>query len=848
MSKKKNEETANVVDNVIPAPFNKVLDESYIKYAFKVIEDRAIPDARDGLKPSQRRILVAMDDLNLRPERKHLKCAKICGDTSGNYHPHGEAVIYPTLVNLAQTFGIRHPLIDPQGNFGSVDGDPPAAMRYTEARLSHLGQAMLEDLSKHTVDFQRNFDDRLDEPTVLPTRIPNLILNGVSGIAVGYATNIPPHNYREVANLIEAYIKNPDLSTSEILHIMPGPDFPTGGRILGQSGIIEYYETGKGSVKLEGVYNIESTKSGRETIVITEFPEGGAPEIFRREVQELVNKEKISGITDCPNYSSRKNGIRVVVEIGKNSNANIVLNQLLAHTCLRKSFSVNSTVLIDGKLYDKAPIKTLLKAFIDHRVDVLTRKFKAELADNLQKIEILEGLINVTKNIDQTIKIIKDSDSPEDASKNLINKNIVKTEIQAKAVLAITLAKLTKLEQNQLFEDKKKREERVVWLNNILSNNSEILSFIVAEQKNLAEKLGNERRTKIESSATEIGLSDLIPVEEVVVSISTDNYIKRVPLNQYRQQGRGGAGVKASDLKEEVFMQSMFVASTHDDLLCFADSGRVFKLKVYELPEASRSARGRPVVNFVNLKENENVCNYLPIKESIIKNKILVFISAEGLVKRIPLKEFEKINKGGLIATKLKDGDKLVKVLLTNGVDDVLIVSHEGQALRFSEMDIRIISRNAAGVSGMNVQKSKVVGAISIPMRFDSDGYTTSVDKDLTMVTITSKGYGKRTLVDEYLVDAGNGKLRQKNRGGKGVIDINLNSKIGNSISSIALKGNNDVVVVTKQGQVVRIPAEEIRTTSKGTMGTRLIKLSSEDEVITACPVAEEVQENSEVE
>jgi len=832
------------VDAIETIEFSQVMDESFTKYAAKVIEDRAIPDARDGLKPSQRRILFTMHELGLRPESKHIKCAKIAGTTSGDYHPHGEAVIYPTLVGMAQEWGMRTPLVDPQGCFGSVDGDPAAAMRYTEARLSLAGYSLLEDISPRVVDYKKTYDESREEPIVLPAKLPNLLLNGGAGIAVGYATKLPPHNYRELVAVFEAYIKNPNLTTKEIIKLMPGPDFPTGGRLLGQEGVYEYYETGRGSFKMEGVYEIKTAKNGSETIVITEFPEGGGPEIFKLEMEDLVNKEKIGGVVDVTNTSSNSTGTCATVYIGKNGNANVILNQILHQTCLRVSFSVNNTVLIKGKIYEKAPILKLIETFIEHRREVLSRKFNAELTDTIARIEILNGLLNVVARLDEVIKIIRNSDSPDAALATLIEKKVVSTEIQAKAVLALTLARLTKLESNNLVNEKKTKEERVAWLKKTLADNNSILEIAVQEQKDLAAILGDERRTKIDKAGGDIKIADLIEVQDVVVSISTDNYVKRVPLSEYRKQRRGGSGVTSGDLKDDQFVQSMFVASTHDDLLCFTNRGRAMVLKVFDLPEATRQARGRPIVNFVNLRDNEKICTYLPIKEIEKQTSFLSFISAQGLVKRISVRSFADMNRGGLQATKIKDDDRIVTVLVTNGIDDMMLVTHEGNAIRFSELDVRISGRQASGVIGIRLDSDDfVIGGITIPMKFDKDGDTVTAIKDLTMMTITANGFGKRTNVDEYLVvPTDGGKLRQQNRGGKGRADINVEGKTGKSVGAITLQDSNDIVVITKQGQMVRVEAKSIRCVNRGSMGNRLIKLSDGDQVITACPVAEEVE------
>ena len=846
MSKKKNQVVVDVPDKVTAEEFSSVMNAAYIRYAYKVIEDRAIPDARDGMKPSQRRILYAMDQLGLQPNKKHMKCAKICGNTSGDYHPHGEAVVYPTLVKMAQSWGMRTPLVDPQGNFGSIDGDPPAAMRYTEAKLSAAGAVLMEDLSPRVVPYKRNYDDSKEEPTVLPAKLPNLLLNGGSGIAVGYATNIPPHNLRELANVFEAFVKNPNITAAEIIRIMPGPDFPTGGRLMGQEGVLDYYQNGRGSIKVEGVYSIEVDAKGNESIVVTEFPEGGSPEKFREEVKDLIEREKIGGVSDLANYSSNKDGIRVVVEVGRNGNAKVILNHLLSHTCLRVSFSINATVLIDGKLYAHAPITMLIKAFIDHRQEVINKKFNAELADAKDRIEVLEGLINVASKIDEAIKLIRSAENAEDAARLLMEKKLVTTERQAKAVLAITLAKLTKLEHNSLVDEKNKKVERVAWLNKTLASQTDILQIVVNEQKELAAKIGDDRRTKVEAAAGNIAVADLIDVEDVVVCITTDDCIKRVPLSEYKKQNLGGHGVSSANGKEDVLMQHMFSASTHDDLLCFTDTGRVFSIKVFELPEATRTARGRPIINFINLKDGEKVCAYLPIKGLGKQHVFLNFISRNGIIKRAALRQYAKINQSGIIATKVKDGDKIVAVLVSKGIDDILLVTHLGNAIRFSELEIRISGRNSQGVTGIKIvdDDDYVVGGIAIPMRYDSDGDTVTDDKELTMMTLTNKGWGKRTNVDEYLVAPVDGsKLRQQLRGGKGRIDINLEGKAGKSVGVIPLKNGNDIVVITKQGQMVRVSADNVRVMNRGTNGSRLIKLGDGDEVLAASPVAKEVEE-----
>ena len=849
MSRKKVSNEPKAVDLVQKEEFKSVIDLAFTRYAFKVIEDRAIPDARDGMKPSQRRILYAMDQLGLSPNKKHMKCAKIVGETMGNYHPHGDVSLYGTLVGMAQPWGMRLPLVDPQGNFGSMDGDAAAAQRYTEAKLSLAGAALLEDLSPRVVKYKKNYDESREEPTVLPARLPNLLANGGSGIAVGYATNIPPHNLRELAKVFDAYIKNNDISAREILQIMPGPDFPTGGKLLGQEGVLDYYENGKGSIKLEGVYEIEQDAKGNDKIIITEFPDGGSPEKFRNELKELIEKGKIGGISDIANYSSNKIGTKVVVEVGRNGNVKVILNHILSHTCLRVSYSINNTVLIDGKLFDKAPIRVLVKSFLTHREEVLTNKYNAELVDTNERIEVLDGLISVANKIDEAIRIIRASENAEAAAKTLIEKKIVSTERQSKAVLAITLAKLTKLEQNSLAEERNKKRERVEYLRKILSDRNEILNIIVQEQKDLAEKLGNDRRTKISGAVQMINEADLITQEDVVVCITADDCIKRVALREYKKQNRGGVGVISGNTSDQLNMKEMFTASTHDDLLCFTDTGRAFSIKVYELPEASRSARGKPIVNFINLRSNETVRAYLPIKKLGKQHLFLNFISQTGYIKRTPIRYYAKIDKSGVVAVKIKEGDKIVKVLTSCGIDDILLVTRDGMSIRFSESEIKLCGRNAQGVIAMRLkQDDLIVGGIIVPVKFDQDGDPTTLDSKLSMLTFTNKGYGKRTQVDEYLVaPTDGGKLRTQSRGGYGRIDIRLSSKTGVSVGAIPVIDHKDIVIITKQGQMVRIPSDSVSTIGRSTSGVRLVRLNDNDEIVAASVVAESIDEECEL-
>jgi DNA gyrase subunit A len=588
-----------IEENILPQEMHEALDERFVTYAQMSLEDRALPDARDGLKPSQRRVLIAMNDLNLTHRAATVKCAKICGDTSGNYHPHGEAVVYPTMYRLAQDWIMRQPLLIGQGNFGNVDGDPPAAMRYTEAKMSIFGDLMLEDLAPDVVPFVPNYDEKRTEPVILPAKFPNLLVNGCAGIAVGWATSMPPHNLREVVAVVKAWIKNPKITSEEIMAIMPGPDFPTGGKILGKGEILEYYSTGHANLKLEGGYKIErGTK--RDRIIINELPYQVGPEKVAKEIEQLVEAKTIQGIADLKNLSSKKTGIQLVIECQTGANVNVIVNNILKHTSLRSSFSVNQTVLAGKKVYPDVNISFLVKTFVEHRVEILTKKFQAELQRAKARIHILDGLISAVSHIKKVIDIVLNS---TDAVKELIDSKIVETEIQANAVLAITLRQLTKLEREKLTKEKDELEDRCKWLKKVLGHRDEILSLIVQEQEELAQKYGNDRRTKITASTKDIDNEDLIKDEDLIISLTGDGYIKSVPISTFKVQGRGGKGVQgvADAAEEDVF--EIFQSRSKSTLFFFTNTGLCFKRKAYEVPQCSRTAKGMHVSNMLDLKE-----------------------------------------------------------------------------------------------------------------------------------------------------------------------------------------------------------------------------------------------------
>lgn len=808
----------NAEDIVIEKEFIELLDDRFTNYAFAVMEDRALPDARDGLKPSQRRTLVAMDDLSLRSSGKTKKCAKICGDVSGNYHPHGEAVVYPTLVRMAQSWSLRYPLISPQGNFGSpAPEDKPAAMRYTEAKFSIFGDQMVSELSNQVVDYAPNYNDEMTEPTVLPSLLPNLIINGCSGIAVGWATSMAPHNLREVANLIAAYIKNPDITVDEAINIMPGPDFPMPCKILGTNGIKNYYSTGRGSVQLEGFYSIENEKNNQQYIKITALPYGGSAESFCREIKDLVESKKIEGITNLKNLTNR-NGMDVRVWIHKAANSNVILNLLLKHTSLRTNFSVNSTVLLDGKkVVENVPMLKLVEVFIEHRKDVLTRKFKAELDKNTKRIHILDGLIGITNKIDEVIKLIRNADNREVAQKELIENNFVSSVEQADAVLKITLGNLTKLDVNSMNDEHSKLTKRNEWLNDQLSSNQKMLRLISKEQLDLAEKIGDDRRSEIVPNVEDFNYEDLITEEQIVVSLTKDGYIKRVPLDTFKNQGRGGKGVIAVRGREEDEASDIYVGSTHDLFLFFTDKGNLVKKKGYEIPLSTRTNKGIHLANLLVLEPEEKVASTITMK-SLDVDGYFVMTTRNGLIKRSEVRLYDtSLRKRGLKAITLNDGDELIHADVTDGTKDILLVTSDGMAVRYSENNVRSIGRAGQGVQAMKLaNEDNIVSVLTLDPNIDSE-----------IMVITENGFGKKTNSNEYRSLSG--------RVAKGSRTINLEKKSrnGNIVCAAVVDDGKEFLVLTQKGKMVRMSAEDFRTKGKTTTGSKIVSLDSNDKVQT---------------
>lgn len=802
--------------NMVNEPFASVIDERFTQYAFMSLEDRALPDARDGLKPSQRRVLVAMNDLKLSPGSATEKCAKICGDTSGNYHPHGEAVVYPTMYRLVQPWVMRYPLVLGQGNFGNVDGDPPAAMRYTEAKLSQFGSSMLTDLSDKCVPYVPNYNDKREEPTILPSAIPNLIINGCEGIAVGWATKMLPHNLRETIDVIKAFIANPALTPKDVLELMPGPDFPTGGKILSQEGVLEYYTTGHGTVRCEGNYEIETLKNGKQQIVVTELPYQTSPAQFCIDVEKLVDDDKkLEGLADLKNLSSKKTGIRVVLEIAKNGNANLILNQLLKHTCLRKTTSVNCTVLIDGKVVPDAPILVLVKAFVEHRKTILTNKFKAELEAAKKRIHILEGLIGITDKIDAVIALIRASDSPEDAENSLISKKFVQSLEQAKAVLAITLRQLTKLESDKLINEKNNLNERINWLEKVLGSVTELLKVVVKELDEISKKAGDSRRTILSLDKNEIADEDLIPDENLVVSLSGEGYVKTTPVAEYRIQNRGGVGAKGVGKNSDPEnITEMFEMHSKDHVMFFTNQGLVYQRRAFEIPQALKTGKGLHVSNLLNLGIGEQVTNMVAITK---RTGYLVVVTKNGYIKKTDISEYDTSRKNaGIKGVKLVDNDEVAFAFLSKGGKDIFIVTANGRCVRYNESIIPQQGRGTRGSTAMKLDKDdRVIQVITVDPKEVPD-----------IFVVTTGGLGKKTSSDEYK------KLSSRNVKGYAVMSKKAIDKNGKLAGACCVDKGDSLLVMTSSGKCIRLGSGDIRNTGRTTMGVKVVKLDSMDSVV----------------
>ncbi|MDR4506721.1 MAG: DNA gyrase subunit A [Candidatus Brocadiaceae bacterium] len=798
-------------ENIKDLFIEEEMKDSYLSYAMSVIMSRALPDVRDGLKPSQRRILVAMNDLNLTPRAKFRKCAKIAGDTTGNYHPHGEQVVYPTLVRMAQDFNYRYPLIMGQGNFGSIDGDPPAAMRYTEAKMTEITVVIMEDLERQTVDYTPNYDDTRMEPEVLPSKFPNLLCNGCSGIAVGMATSIPPHNINEICDGIVMIIENPEVTIDELMEVIKGPDFPTGASICGTKGIQEGYHTGRGTITVRARAHIETSKSGKQSIVVTEIPYQLNRDNILERIALLVREEKIKGISDIRNESDRE-GSRLVIDLKRGEDEEVVLNQLYKHTKLQDSFSIIMIALVNNRP-ETLNLKQMLVYYIEHRKVVIIRRTRYLLEKAQNRAHILEGLKIALQRIDEIIALIKASDSAVDARQGLMT-NFHLTEIQANAILDMKLQRLTGLEQGKIEEEYKKLCADIKEYQAILNDKKRVLEIIKTDVREIKDRFGDKRRTEIIDAVTDLNMEDLIAEEDVAVIISHEGYIKRLPLSSYRKQHRGGKGVSGAEMKEGDFIEHLFVASTHDYILFFTDQGRVYWLKVYDIPLMSRMAKGRALINLLEIRPEETVTSLIPVRN--FDERQLVMATSNGIIKKTVLKAYGNPKKGGIMAINLDEEDKLIGVKLTTGKQDLILGTEQGKAMRFSEKDVRSVGRVTRGVKGITLKGNDKVRDLVV------------VDEEASLLAVCEKGFGKRTDFGEYSVHR---------RGGQGVINIKTTKRNGNVVALIDVKDEDELIMITIRGKTIRTPVSAIRTIGRNTQGVTLFSVEEGDKLVSVARV-----------
>jgi len=805
--------------NIEPRGLEEEMRSAYLDYAMSVIVGRALPDVRDGLKPVHRRILFAMNELNLRPPRKHVKCATIVGEVMGKYHPHGDSPIYDTLARMAQDFSMRYPLVDGHGNFGNIDGWGAAAMRYTEARLDSLATEMLRDIDQETVDFAPNFDGSKQEPLVLPSRFPNLLVNGGSGIAVGMATNIPPHNLREVVAATLAYIDDPDIDVEGLMKHLKGPDFPTAGTILGRDGIRDAYATGRGRIRVQAKAHIEPIQQGKEAIIVTELPfqvrKGGDGGVIEK-IAGLVHEKKLPEITDIRDESDR-NGMRIVIELKRDAIPKVVLNKLFKHTPMQQTFGVNMVALVDN-VPRTLSLREVIGYYVDHQREVIVRRTKYELRRSEERAHILEGQLIALANLDDVIALIRGSRDPETARNELVSRFEL-TVIQAQAILQLTLSRLTALEADKIKQEHADLLERIKELREILGDESRVLALIREELAEIAETYGDDRRTEIMHAEGEIDIEDLIADQQMVISITHSGYIKSLPLSTYRQQRRGGVGVTGMDMKEDDYIEHLFVSSTHDYLLFFTNRGKVYRLKVYELPEASRTSRGRALVNLLPLREGERVQSVLSTRD-FAEGKYLVFATRNGMVKKTEFAAYNTpIKADGIIAINIRDDDELIAVRRTSGHDDIIMVSRSGQAARFSEGQVRSMGRDTSGVRGMNVsQKGNAVLAMDVAR------------DDQELLVVTENGYGKRTPIPDYPV---------KGRGTMGVKTITLTENKGALAGALVVREHQELVFISQNGMVQRTSVRGINRYGRASQGVKVMNIRDDDQVSAVALVVE---------
>lgn len=811
------------------------MQQSYMDYAMSVIVGRALPDVRDGLKPVQRRILYAMHGEGLVSNRKASKCAGVVGEVLKRLHPHGDSSVYDALVSLAQPWSKRYPLVDGQGNFGSIDGDPPAAYRYTECRMTALSERLLEDISKDTVDFIPNFDDQNVEPVVLPSAAPTLLVNGADGIAVGMATHIPPHNLKEIVNGTIALIQNPEFTYQDLLEFIPGPDFPTGGVIHGRNAIISAYARGRGVLRIRARADIETIKIGSrevEAIIVTEIPYQVNKSLLIEKVASLVNEKAVEGISRIRDESDRT-GMRIVFELKRDATPEVVLNQLYKLTPMQSSFGIINLAIVEGRP-QVCGLVELLNHFIDHRRDVVTRRTLFDLKKAGERMHILEGFRIALLNLDEVIALIRGSETPQEAQQGLISKYELSI-IQAQAILDLRLQKLTGMERLAIEQEHQELAKLIDELNAILASPKRIDGIIVDELSELAEKFGDERRTEIVDDDADLDLEDLIEDEQVIVSVSHKGYVKRTAIDTYRAQRRGGKGVTGASSKGDDFIQHLFVASTHSQVLVFSSLGRLYWLKVHSLPSVSRTARGRALVNLLHMKENEQISAILPVKE-FAENRFVVMATRSGYIKKVDLMSFANPRKGGIVACTLNDDDQLIAVAITRGSDDIMLATASGMAIRFSEENVRPMGRTARGVRGIALEADDaVVGMVVVANTAESNGDDAEVDNrigpDATLLTVCEGGYGKRSKIEAY---------RTQNRGGKGLIDIQTVDRNGKVVGICAVSDDSDLMIITSAGKIIRMSTADISVVGRNTKGVRLVGLDQDEAVAAITHVRED--------
>ena len=815
-------------EKIIPITIEDEMQSSYIDYSMSVIVSRALPDVRDGLKPVHRRVLYGMSELGMLHNRNYKKSARIVGEVLGKYHPHGDSAVYDSIVRMVQDFSLRYPLVDGQGNFGSVDGDSAAAMRYTEVKMQRIAEEMLTDINKETVDYQTNFDDTLQEPTVLPSMLPNLLLNGASGIAVGMATNMAPHNLTEVVNGIVATIEDSEITSEELMKHITAPDFPTGGIIYGYEGVKDAYTTGRGKVVMRARANVEEMRNNREQIVVTEIPYQVNKATLIEKIASLVNNEKITEISEIRDESDRE-GMRIVIMLKRSANAGVVLNQLYKYTQMQQTFGIINLALVKGRP-KVMPIKELIQHFIEHRIEVIIRRTIYDLDQAEARAHILEGLKIALDNLDEVIKTIRAASNPQEANEQL-RKKFALTDIQAKAILDMRLQKLTGLERDKIDLEYRDIVDKITDFRSILSNRDEQKEIIKRELTDIKDRYGDERRTEIVYSAEDFNIEDMIADEDVVVTISNKGFIKRMPVSGYRRQRRGGKGMKGTTTKDDEYVEHLFVATNHNYILFFTEKGNCYWLKVYEIPEGSRLARGRAIVNLIDIDKEDSIKTFVPVKtlddDDYIKSHSIIMATKEGQVKKTTLEAYSRPRRDGIIAINIKDDDSLLEAALTDGDSNIILANKKGRAIRFHESDAREMGRNTSGVRGMNLDKDdELVDMVVIKNTHEA-----------TVLAISENGYGKRSLVDDY---------REQSRGGKGVITLKVTPKTGNLIALKEVSDKDDLMVITDEGKVIRMQCKGIRTMGRNTQGVRIMRLDDGGKIAAVTRVVNEEEDEDE--